>query len=125
MRIALEGNAREVREAKKKLGLYLGTQRMVVDMNKDEDNIMLFLVPSGAGHVELRCGDGCTPLTIIDLPRLRSNTLYSGKVHYVPAEEMLAPAQGPRAYSFTLQVELKDAKVEIIYNNAKQERLIR
>ena len=86
IRVALEGDAKDVNTAKKKLGLYLGTQRMVVDVNIDEDNVMLFLVPSGAGHVELRCGDGCTPQTIIDLARLRSNTVYSGKVHFVPVE---------------------------------------
>lgn len=86
IRVALEGDAKDVNTAKKKLGLYLGTQRMVVDVNIDEDNVMLFLVSSGAGHVELRCGDGCTPQTIIDLARLRSNTVYSGKVHFVPVE---------------------------------------
>ena len=86
IRVALEGDAKNVNSAKKKLGLYLGTQRTVVDMNIDEDNVMLFLIPSGAGHVELRCGDGCTPQIIIDLPRLRSNMVYSGKVHFMPAE---------------------------------------
>ena len=86
IRVALEGDAKNVNSAKKKLGLYLGTQRTEVDMNIDEDNVMLFLIPSGAGHVELRCGDGCTPQIIIDLPRLRSNMVYSGKVHFMPAE---------------------------------------
>lgn len=87
IRIALEGNAREVREAKKKLGLYLGTQRMVMDMNVDEDNVMLFLVPSGAGHIELLCGDGCARQVIIDKARLESDMVYSGTVYFVPAED--------------------------------------
>lgn len=86
VRVALEGDEREVSVAKKKLGLYLGTQRMVVDIYTDGVNEILFLIPSAAGHVKLQCGDGCETVTIIDLPRLRSNMVYSGKVHYVPAE---------------------------------------
>lgn len=86
IRVALDGEAKDVSMAKKKLGLYLGTQRMVVDVYTDNVNEILFLIPSGAGHVQLQCGDGCTPYTIIDLPRLRSNMVYSGRVHFVPAE---------------------------------------
>lgn len=86
IRVALDGEAKDVSMAKKTLGLYLGTQRMVVDVYTDNVNEILFLIPSGAGHVQLQCGDGCTPYTIIDLPRLRSNMVYSGRVHFVPAE---------------------------------------
>ncbi len=86
VRVALEGDEREVNAAKKKLAIYLGTQRMIVDVYTDRVNEILFLLPSAAGRVMLQCGDGCETQTIIDLPRLRSNMVYSGIVHYVPAE---------------------------------------
>lgn len=52
----------------------------------DFENEILFLVPSSSGHVELSCGDGCVRQTILELPRLQSNAVYVGKVHYTPME---------------------------------------
>ncbi len=86
IRVVLEGNAHEVTEAKKKIGLYLGLQRMVLEKSLDFENEILFLIPAGAGHVEIQCGDGCERQTIIDLPRLNANQVYYGKVHYIPVE---------------------------------------
>lgn len=86
VRVALEGDAKEVSAAKKKLAIYLGTQRAVVDMCTDRVNEILFLIPSSAGHVELLCGDGCAKQVIIDKARLESNMVYSGTVHYVPVD---------------------------------------
>lgn len=124
IRVALDGEAKDVSMAKKKLGLYLGTQRMVVDVYTDNVNEILFLIPSGAGHVQLQCGDGCTPYTIIDLPRLRSNMVYSGRVHFVPVEEVVETYAGAKVYPFTLRVEPINAKVEIIANGMKQEWML-
>ena len=87
IRIGLEGNAREVSAAKQKLGLYMGRMYMPLDKVTDKPNELLFLVPAGAGHIEIQCGDGCKNQVIIDLHRLRSNTIYYGKVHFVPEEE--------------------------------------
>lgn len=86
VRVALEGDAKEVSAAKKKLAIYLGTQRAVVDMCTDRVNEILFLLPSSAGHVELLCGDGCAKQVIIDKARLESNMVYSGTVHYTPMD---------------------------------------
>ena len=58
IRIALEGNAREVKAAKKMVGLYLGTQTAVEAVWKDNENELLFLIPSRVRHVEITCGDG-------------------------------------------------------------------
>ena len=87
VRIVLEGNEREVTTAIQKIGLYLGTQQAVVDKFTGMDNEILFLIPAGAGHVEMLCGNGCKKQTIIDLHRLQPNRVYSGTIHYVPAEE--------------------------------------
>lgn len=87
IRVILEGNEKEVVSAMQKIGLYMGTQRMVLDKSTDIENEILFLIPAGAGHVEILCGNGCEKQTIIDLPRLNSNQVYAGKVHYIPAEE--------------------------------------
>lgn len=87
IRVVLEGNEKEVLAAMEKIGLYLGTQRMVLDKSTEIENEILFLIPSGAGHVEIMCGNGCEKQTIIDVPRLNSNQVYYGKVHYIPAEE--------------------------------------
>lgn len=124
IRIRLDGNERDVTMAKRKLGLYLGTLRMVLDKRTDKPNELLFLVPAGAGHVEIQCGDGCKNQTIIDLPRLQSNTVYLGHVHYMPAEveQTMFVQQGPQIYSCNLTVHPADAKVEIVMlNGIKQE----
>lgn len=93
IRIGLEGNERDVTTAKQKLGLYMGRMYMPLDTRTDKPNELLFLVPAGAGHVEIQCGDGCKNQTIIELPRLQSNTIYYGQVHYIPAEEESQPTE--------------------------------
>lgn len=126
IRIRLDGNERDVTMAKRKLGLYLGTLRMVLDKRTDKPNELLFLVPAGAGHVEIQCGDGCKNQTIIDLPRLQSNTVYLGHVHYMPAEmeQTMFVQQGPQIYPFKLTVHPAHAKVDVVANGVKQEWIL-
>lgn len=100
IRIGLEGNERDVTTAKQKLGLYMGRMYMPLDRRTDKPNELLFLVPAGAGHVEIQCGDGCKNQVIIDLPLLQSNTIYYGQVHYVPAKEFTPQPVQPRARQF-------------------------
>ena len=100
IRIGLEGNEREVTTAKQKLGLYMGRMYMPLDTRTDKPNELLFLVPAGAGHVEIQCGDGCKNQTIIELPRLQSNTIYYGQVHYMPAEDVAPQPVQPKARQF-------------------------
>ena len=121
IRIALEGNAREVKAAKKMVGLYLGTQTAVEAVWKDNENELLFLIPSRVRHVEITCGDGCDKQTIIDAMQLRSNMVYSGKVHYVPAEEVGSPSiyKSTRQF-FTFSVTPTNASVRVMVNGAWQ-----
>lgn len=121
IRIALEGNAREVKAAKKMVGLYLGTQTAVEAVYKDNENELLFLIPSRVRHVEITCGDGCDKQTIIDAMQLRSNMVYSGKVHYVPAEEVGSPSiyKSTRQF-FKFFVTPADASVRVMVNGAWQ-----
>mgnify|MGYP003303573320 CR=1 FL=1 len=86
VRVLLEGNVHEVTAAKKMLGVYTGVLSQGLKASYlDFENEILFLVPSSSGHVELSCGDGCARQTILELPKLESNALYMGKVHYRPA----------------------------------------
>lgn len=122
IRIALEGNAREVTAAKKMVGLYLGTQTAVESVYKDNENELLFLIPSRVRHVEITCGDGCERQTIIDAMQLRSNMVYSGKVHYVPAEQVGIPSiyQAPKRQFFKFFVTPSDASVRVMVDGAWQ-----
>lgn len=129
VRVRLEGNAREVSAAKKRIGLYLGTMRMVMDKCTDIENEILFLIPSAAGHVEILCGDGCEKQTIIDQARLKSNTVYYGKVHFVPEPDPeLGGATivhtGPQFYPFMLTVKPTNARVDVIANGVRQEWIL-
>lgn len=122
IRIALEGNAREVKAAKQKVGLYLGTQTAVEAVYKDNENELLFLIPSRVRHVEITCGDGCEKQTIIDAMQLRSNMVYSGKVHYIPAEELGMPSiyQAPKRQFFKFFVTPTDASVRVMVDGIWQ-----
>lgn len=122
IRIKLQGNAREVKGAKKMVGLYLGTQTAVEAVWKDNENELLFLIPSRVRHVEITCGDGCAKQTIIDAMQLHSNMVYSGAVHYVPAEEEGAPSiyQAPKRQFFKFFVTPADASVRVQVNGSWQ-----
>lgn len=121
IRVGLEGNEREVTAAKQKLGLYLGRLHMPLEKLTDKPNELLFLIPAGAGHVEIQCGDGCTNQTIIDLPRLQSNMVYYGKVHYTPMEDpvLVTTTQAPKRQFFKFRVTPTNAIVEIDVNGQK------
>ena len=122
IRVGLEGNEREVTAAKQKLGLYLGRLHMPLEKLTDKPNELLFLIPVGAGHVEIQCGDGCTNQTIIDLPRLQSNMVYYGKVHYTPMEDpvLVTTTQAPKRQFFKFRVTPANAVVTIVENGAQE-----
>ena len=122
IRVGLEGNEREVTAAKQKLGLYLGRLHMPLEKLTDKPNELLFLIPAGAGHVEIQCGDGCTNQTIIDLPRLQSNMVYYGKVHYTPMEDpvLVTTTQAPKRQFFKFRVTPANAVVTIVENGAQE-----
>ena len=59
IRLELEGDEHAVLKAKEKFSVYMGQHHSIQSKITDRDNEILFLVPSGAGHIELKCGDGC------------------------------------------------------------------
>lgn len=122
IRVGLDGDGREVQAAKKQLNLYLGQMTAVESVYKDNSNELLFLIPVRSRNVKMDCGDGCDRVTLMDgsVP-LRSNTVYYGRVHFVPMEEEKIAPKVLTQYSYTLQVEPKDAHVEAIANGVKQE----
>ena len=117
VRVLLEGNAHEVTAAKKMLGVYTGLLSEGVKASYlDFENEILFLVPSNVGHVELSCGDGCARKTILELPKLQSNAVYWGKVHYTP---MVGPiptgsTQAAKRQYFSFQVTPANATVQVL-----------
>ena len=123
VRVLLEGNAHEVKEAKKMLGIYTGVVSQGVKASYlDFENEILFLVPSSSGHVELSCGEGCARQTILELPKLQSNAVYVGKVHYTPMEEPVqsTTTQAPKRQFFKFRVTPTNAVVTIMENGAQE-----
>ena len=117
IRVHIEGNESAVTKAKERFALYLGQHYTTKAKNTSRVNEIMFLVPVGAGHVELQCGDGCQPLTLFDYTQLTADAIYEGKVRY--ALEKVAVQQEPDPVSrqfFKFRVTPQDAIVSIIEN---------
>ena len=82
IRVHIEGDELAVTKAKERFALYLGQHYTTKAKNTNHVNEIMFLVPVGAGHAELQCGDGCQPLVLFDNPRLTADAIYEGKVRY-------------------------------------------
>lgn len=80
----------DVREAKVRLGLYLGTMLTIEAVNKDIENTILFVVPKSAKNIYLTCGDGCEKQTLYQ-GSLRSNKIYTCRVEYQKRQENIMP----------------------------------
>ena len=121
VRVLLEGNAHEVTAAKKMLGVYTGLLSEGVKASYlDFENEILFLVPSNVGHVELSCGDGCARKTILELPKLQSNAVYVGKVHYTPAVAVPEYTPNKKKQTFIFEVTPRNAIVEVLVNGKRE-----
>ena len=117
IRVHIEGNESAVTKAKERFALYLGQHYTTKAKNTSRVNEIMFLVPVGAGHVELQCGDGCQPQTLFDYPQLDADAIYEGRVRY--ALEKVAVQQEPDPVSrqfFKFRVTPQDAIVSIIEN---------
>lgn len=114
IRVGLEGNAQEITAAKRILTLYLGTQTMIEAIYRDLPNELVFLVPSRVRHVEITCGEGCTRQTIMDMAQLKSNTIYYGRVHYIPMEGFSQDAPITKRQHFSFHVMPKEASVRVL-----------
>ena len=82
IRVHIDGNEAAVTKAKERFALYLGQHHAPMAKVTNRVNEIMFLVPIGAGYVELQCGDGCQPLTLFNYPQLAADAIYEGKVRY-------------------------------------------
>lgn len=86
IRVALEGNANEVMAAKQLLHLDMGELGTEISVYKGVQNELLFLVPIAAQKIDMTCGADCAQQQIIaSSAPLQKNTVYMGRVQYVPA----------------------------------------
>ena len=113
VRIILEGTGRDVIDAIDNLSLDLRS-RGIEAKNTDTDNEILFLVPSSVSKVYLLCGHGCEKKLILDEPTLRSNRIYTGRVHYIPMQDPeVATTRAPKRQYFKFRITPADAIVEV------------
>ena len=113
IRIGLDGNSRDIEDAKERLNISLGRMVKVESVFKEARNELLFLIPSRARYIEMQCNGECLPQMMFDsLVHLQSNTVFYGRVHYVMQDDMRDPNK-LKTYPFTLTVEPAEAKVEM------------
>ena len=80
VRIKLEGDEKKIAQEKDKFSLYLGQHYRVVAKNANfTKNEILFLIPYGAGFVELKYNNSFSRV-IINSSSLQSNTIYFGTI---------------------------------------------
>ena len=113
IRIGLDGNSRDIEDAKERLNISLGRMVKVESVFKEARNELLFLIPSRARYIEMQCNGECLPQMMFDsLVHLQSNTVFYGRVHYVMQDDMRDPNK-LKTYPFTLTVEPAEAKVKM------------
>ena len=113
IRIGLDGNSRDIEDAKERLNISLGRVVKVESVFKEARNELLFLIPSRARYIEMQCNGECLPQMMFDsLVHLQSNTVFYGRVHYAMQDDTRDPNQ-LKTYPFALTVEPAEAKVEM------------
>lgn len=113
IRIGLDGNSKDIEDAKERLNISLGRMVKVESVFKEARNELLFLIPSCARYIEMQCNGECLPQMMFDsLVHLQSNTVFYGRVHYVMEDDTRDPNQ-LKTYPFALTVEPAEAKVEM------------
>lgn len=113
IRIGLDGNSKDIEDAKERLNISLGRMVKVESVFKEARNELLFLIPSRARYIEMQCNGECLPQMMFDsLVHLQSNTVFYGRVHYVMQDDMRDPNK-LKTYPFTLTVEPAEAKVDM------------
>ena len=121
IRVHIEGNELAVTKAKERFALYLGQHYTTKAKNTSRVNEIMFLVPIGAGHVELQCGDGCQPLVLFDDPQLSADAIYEGKVRYsLTANNVITIVQGPQSQYFKFRVTPSNATVRVVENGKEE-----
>ena len=123
IRVHIEGNELAVTKAKERFALYLGQHYTTKAKNTSRVNEIMFLVPVGAGHVELQCGDGCRPLVLFDYTQLAADAIYEGKVRYALEKQepvQSTTTQAPKRQFFKFRVTPTNAVVTIMENGAQE-----
>ena len=121
VRVGLDGTTQEITQAKQMLGLNLGTQTAVEAVDRSASDELLFLIPKRARRVELTCGDGCAAQIIIENPSLTSNTIYYGRVHYIPLmDNMYGQFMTQSRQKFQFHVSPNHAVVEVFVDGKKE-----
>ncbi len=120
VRVKLEGNAREVKAAKKLVRLDLGRMSGVESIYTDIENELLFLIPSRVRTIYMICGDGCERKLIIEVPKIRPNSIFVGTVHYVPEEETIVALETVKKQIYSFNITPADAHLEIVMDGEKQ-----
>ena len=124
IRVQLEGNAHEVIAAKQTLMLELvGGQETVVHVYRDMENEIMFLVPHSVQQLNLLCGPNCERKNILtNAKALQANSVYIGKVHYIPFIEKNTNIQSDsqQRQFFVFRVTPVNAMVHVLVNGVEE-----
>lgn len=118
--VKLDGNAQEVKAAKRFVSLYMGRLTGVLAKCTEMENELSFLVPARTVDVAISCGDGCARQTIFEKKKLLPNRIYSGRIHYIPAEDAFMKMDSVRTHSYTFEITPANAILELVINGDKQ-----
>lgn len=123
IRVQLEGNVHEVIAAKQTLMLDLGGKGEVMHVYREIENEIMFLVPQNVQKVDILCGvDGERKNILTISNALQANTVYMGKVHYIPFVEKNITIQSESQYRqfFVFRVNPADAQVHVMVNGIEE-----
>lgn len=123
IRVQLEGNVHEVIAAKQTLMLDLGGKGEVIHVYREMENEIMFLVPQNVQKVDILCGvDGERKNILTISNALQANTVYMGKVHYIPFVEKNITIQSESQYRqfFVFRVNPADAQVHVMVNGIEE-----
>ena len=123
IRVQLEGNVHEVIAAKQTLMLDLGGKGEVMHVYREMENEIMFLVPQNVQKVDVLCGvDGERKNILTISNALQANTVYMGKVHYIPFVEKNITIQSESQYRqfFVFRLNPADAQVHVMVNGIEE-----
>ena len=123
IRVQLEGNVHEVIAAKQTLMLDLGGKGEVMHVYREMENEIMFLVPQNVQKVDILCGvDGERKNILTISNALQANTVYMGKVHYIPFVEKNITIQSESQYRqfFVFRINPADAQVHVMVNGIEE-----
>ena len=123
IRVQLEGNVHEVIAAKQTLMLDLGGKGEVMHVYREMENEIMFLVPQNVQKVDILCGVDGERKNILTISNARqANTVYMGKVHYIPFVEKNITIQSESQYRqfFVFRVNPADAQVHVMVNGIEE-----